>query len=304
MATSLLTATYMFRLVFLTFFGERRHAPAAAPARPRRHARAGAPADTAGARAHLHDAPAPMALALIVLAIGSVLAGYVGIPHALGGHNSLGEWLHPSFTATSQALAECNVPAVRAGRARRHDPGGMRAGRRRAGDGVHGRNRCRTGPAGVGLAAEPRQPAGAEAGQEAAAEGRRRDGARTEADGGVVGHRLPRHRAGRLPVAEEPAHPRLAGGAVLRPLPPAAQQVLRGRDLRRRHRPPDPAGLDRRAVEGDGRRAGGRRGQRRRPPGGGGQRRAAAAADRVGAQSTRLRPSSAWSWSSVTTSWR
>ena len=29
-ATSLLTATYMFRLVFLTFFGERRHAPAAA----------------------------------------------------------------------------------------------------------------------------------------------------------------------------------------------------------------------------------------------------------------------------------
>jgi NADH:ubiquinone oxidoreductase subunit 5 (subunit L)/multisubunit Na+/H+ antiporter MnhA subunit len=39
-----------------------------------------------------------------------VLAGYVGIPHALGGHNNLAEWLRPSFVATSKALAECNVP--------------------------------------------------------------------------------------------------------------------------------------------------------------------------------------------------
>ena len=51
-----------------------------------------------------------MAIALIVLALGSVLAGYLGVPHALGGHNSLAEWLKPSFTATSKALAECNVP--------------------------------------------------------------------------------------------------------------------------------------------------------------------------------------------------
>lgn len=51
-----------------------------------------------------------MALALIVLAVGSVLAGYVGFPHGLGGHNNFGEWLRPSFVATSKALAECNVP--------------------------------------------------------------------------------------------------------------------------------------------------------------------------------------------------
>jgi NADH-quinone oxidoreductase subunit L len=38
-----------------------------------------------------------MALALIVLAIGSVAAGYIGIPHALGGHNALATWLAPSF---------------------------------------------------------------------------------------------------------------------------------------------------------------------------------------------------------------
>jgi NADH-quinone oxidoreductase subunit L len=72
--TSLLTATYMFRLVFLTFHGERH-----------------------GHNGHLHDAPAAMAFALIVLAIGSVLAGYVGVPHALGGHNELGEWLGPAM---------------------------------------------------------------------------------------------------------------------------------------------------------------------------------------------------------------
>ena len=51
-----------------------------------------------------------MAVALVVLAIGSALAGYVGVPHALGGHNALGEWLHPSFTATARALV--STPAV------------------------------------------------------------------------------------------------------------------------------------------------------------------------------------------------
>jgi NADH-quinone oxidoreductase subunit L len=75
--TSLLTATYMFRLVFLTFHGPPKRAPTGSH--------------------HLHDAPPSMAFVLIVLAIGSVLAGYIGVPHALGGHNALGEWLAPSF---------------------------------------------------------------------------------------------------------------------------------------------------------------------------------------------------------------
>ena len=42
-----------------------------------------------------------MALALIVLAVGSVLAGYIGVPHALGGHNQLAAWLAPSFQAAA-----------------------------------------------------------------------------------------------------------------------------------------------------------------------------------------------------------
>ena len=38
-----------------------------------------------------------MAIALIVLAIGSVAAGWIGVPHALGGHNQLHAWLEPAF---------------------------------------------------------------------------------------------------------------------------------------------------------------------------------------------------------------
>ena len=110
--TSLLTATYMFRLVFLTFHGTRRAAPPASGGHDD-HAVHGHAAHGHGGghgSGHLHDAPPAMAIALIVLALGSVLAGYLGVPHALGGHNSLAEWLKPSFTATSRALAECNVP--------------------------------------------------------------------------------------------------------------------------------------------------------------------------------------------------
>jgi NADH-quinone oxidoreductase subunit L len=44
-----------------------------------------------------------MAFALIVLAIGSIAAGWVGIPHALGGHNRIEAFLEPSFEAHAQA---------------------------------------------------------------------------------------------------------------------------------------------------------------------------------------------------------
>ena len=107
--TSFLTATYMFRLVFLTFHGERRHdAPPEHPEEeePAAHATHHAhPADAHPAHPshHLHDAPAPMALALIVLAVGSVLAGFVGVPHALGGHNRLEAFLEPAFEAHAVA---------------------------------------------------------------------------------------------------------------------------------------------------------------------------------------------------------
>ena len=113
--TSLLTAIYMFRLVFLAFHGERRtgtHAsehpeeeePVAGdvPAAHGAHAaHGGQPAHAAhGSHGHAHaphEAPWSMAIPLIVLAIGSIFAGYVGVPHALGGSNRIEQFLHPSF---------------------------------------------------------------------------------------------------------------------------------------------------------------------------------------------------------------
>jgi NADH-quinone oxidoreductase subunit L len=125
--TSLLTATYMFRLVFLTFHGERRHdapapepaeeeEPGAHPAPPHpapshRHAtdpshRPVADSHRHDSGSHLHDAPPAMAFALIALAVGSVLAGYVGVPHVLGGENRLATWLEPSFQAPQATAVE------------------------------------------------------------------------------------------------------------------------------------------------------------------------------------------------------
>jgi NADH-quinone oxidoreductase subunit L len=89
--TSLLTAIYMFRLFFLTFHGERRSGAVSHDVHGN-----GGHGDAHGHGAP-HDAPTSMAIPLIVLAIGSVLAGYVGIPHALGGHNAIEGFLEPAF---------------------------------------------------------------------------------------------------------------------------------------------------------------------------------------------------------------
>jgi NADH-quinone oxidoreductase subunit L len=81
--TSLLTAFYMFRLVFLAFHGQRRHG-----------------------HSHPHDAPAAMAVPLIVLALGSVFAGYLGFPAALGGTNFIEHFLEPSVAVTVVEAAQ------------------------------------------------------------------------------------------------------------------------------------------------------------------------------------------------------
>ncbi len=61
---AVLTAFYMFRLIFLTFFGEERL--------------------DQHARAHLHESPPVMTVPLIILAFFSVVAGYAGLPLVLG----------------------------------------------------------------------------------------------------------------------------------------------------------------------------------------------------------------------------
>ena len=113
LVTSLLTAIYMFRLVFMAFHGSS-------------NARQTDPTHQSHSTdlphsAHLHDAPPPMALALIVLAIGSVVAGYAGLPEALGGGDWLARFLEPSFhveaghEAASQAGLELTLMAVSSG---------------------------------------------------------------------------------------------------------------------------------------------------------------------------------------------
>ncbi len=86
--TSFLTAIYMFRLVYLAF-----HGPRSSEATAAHHA--GTHGDEHGG--HLHDAPRAMAATLIVLAAGAVVAGYVGVPHVLGGSNQIERFLAPSF---------------------------------------------------------------------------------------------------------------------------------------------------------------------------------------------------------------
>jgi NADH-quinone oxidoreductase subunit L len=97
--TSLMTAVYMFRLVFLVFHGERAdHArqDLSLPAQPALPAPPAPPAPHV--HEHLHDAPPAMALALIVLAIGSVAAGWVGP----GGRFE--RFLEPSFVGSLAAV--------------------------------------------------------------------------------------------------------------------------------------------------------------------------------------------------------
>ncbi len=137
--TAFLTATYMFRLVFLAFHGERRHeVPTAAPAHPeeeepvaqhgadlgRRASDVGHRTSDVDTHAHaghahgLHDAPPAMALALIVLAIGSIVAGFVGIPDSIvHGGNRIEAFLEPSFEAhqTAPANPEFQVTQTRPG---------------------------------------------------------------------------------------------------------------------------------------------------------------------------------------------
>ncbi len=101
--TSLMTAFYMFRLVFLAFHGQRRTNTQAVALGAASHGSAvhDQQSDSESPHmhhtAHLHDAPRSMAIALIVLAIGSLLAGYLNVPAALGGSAFLEHFLEPSL---------------------------------------------------------------------------------------------------------------------------------------------------------------------------------------------------------------
>lgn len=73
--TAMFTSFYMFRMIYLTFFGKFR--------------------GTHEQEHHLHESPPSMTFPLIILAILSIAGGFIGIPVSIGGRNS--NWLEGFF---------------------------------------------------------------------------------------------------------------------------------------------------------------------------------------------------------------
>ncbi len=84
--TAGLTAFYMFRLFFMIFLGKSRMDP--------------------HVETHVHESPKPMIVPLMVLAVLSVVGGYVGIPHSLGGSNMFEGFLSSVFERGHSAATE------------------------------------------------------------------------------------------------------------------------------------------------------------------------------------------------------
>lgn len=81
-ASSLLTAFYMFRLVYLTFFGQYRGSDES--------------------RKHIHESPWTMTIPLIILCVLSVLGGYIGLPEVMSHTHLFADYLS-SVTDDSKA---------------------------------------------------------------------------------------------------------------------------------------------------------------------------------------------------------
>jgi len=74
---ALLTCFYMFRLLYLVFFGKFK--------------------GTDEQKSHLHESPKSMTIPLVLLAILSILGGLINIPSLFGGKHVFGKFLDPVF---------------------------------------------------------------------------------------------------------------------------------------------------------------------------------------------------------------
>jgi len=93
-AAALMTAFYMSRLVFLTFYGEERISE--------------------DAKHHLHESPPSMIYPLMVLAVLSLVGGWVGIPEVLGKHIGVPNFLHHYLGPVLDKAAHGGGPEVHA----------------------------------------------------------------------------------------------------------------------------------------------------------------------------------------------
>jgi NADH-quinone oxidoreductase subunit L len=94
--TALLTSFYMFRLVFLTFFGKPRY--------DEHHV-------------HVHESPWSMLGPLVALAVLSVVGGWLAAPEFMGGEDRFAKFLEPVFAMPSEAVTTIPVdPTTQAGK--------------------------------------------------------------------------------------------------------------------------------------------------------------------------------------------
>ena len=82
--TALMTAFYMFRLVYLTFYSK--------------------PRMSHEVEHHVHESPKSMTWPLVVLAFFSVTAGYLGVSPSLGGSNHFEKFLEPVFANGAETV--------------------------------------------------------------------------------------------------------------------------------------------------------------------------------------------------------
>ena len=90
--TAGMTAFYMFRLVNMTFFGKSRV----------HH----------DVEHHIHESPGSMTVPLMILAVLSVIGGWVGWPTSLGGSDHFSKFLEPVMAKHAEAGAEAATEAA------------------------------------------------------------------------------------------------------------------------------------------------------------------------------------------------
>src|SRR5579862_9639097 len=82
--TALMTAFYMFRLIYLTFYSK--------------------PRMSHEVEHHIHESPVSMTLPLVALALCAIAAGWLGWPHSLGGSDRFEKFLEPVFAKEAVVL--------------------------------------------------------------------------------------------------------------------------------------------------------------------------------------------------------
>jgi len=112
-----MTSFYIFRLWFLTFFGEYRGAPAESSGR-------GHDGHDAHSHGVPHESPMIMIIPLMILAVLTFVGGWVGIPAALGGADHFDHFLEPVFHSTVEAAPGAETVAAPAESPSEHEDTG------------------------------------------------------------------------------------------------------------------------------------------------------------------------------------